>query len=241
MMTALSAQLCQRALFLAPDGAKACIERADFMMAVALDPPDFRTVSGFRKRHLQALADLSVQVLKLAEAAGPVKPGHVALDGTKIKANASKHKAMSYERMRKREAELKAGVDRWLAAAGAADAEEDKAPGRDKRGDEMPGWAAGKQKRLARIAGAKAALEAEAKAAAGAEAKAQQEAEGKRKAEGRKKNGKTPKPKSGKPKPRPSATSPVPIAGFSPKTASFRAITRRLPSTAKRKSSRPAG
>lgn len=67
-----------------------------------------------------------MQVLKLAEKAGLVKLGHVALDGTKIKANASKHKAMSYERMKKREAELQAEVDRWLVAAEAADAEEDK-------------------------------------------------------------------------------------------------------------------
>src|SRR3954453_16495409 len=78
--------------------ARASVE-ADFMMIVAGDPPDFRTISEFRRRHLKALAALFVQVLKLAERAGLVKLGHVALDGTKIKANASKHKAMSYERM----------------------------------------------------------------------------------------------------------------------------------------------
>ena len=94
-----------------------------------------------------------------------MKLGHVALDGTKIKANASKHKAMSYARMKKREAELQAEVDRWLAAAEAADAEEDKLHG-NKRGDEMPEWVADKQKRIARIGEAKAELEAEAKAAA---------------------------------------------------------------------------
>ena len=81
-------------------------------MIVALDPPDFRTISDFRKRHLKALGALFLQVLKLCETAGLVKLGHVALDGTKIKANASKHKAMSYERMQKREAELKAEVAR---------------------------------------------------------------------------------------------------------------------------------
>lgn len=97
--------------------AKAAVERADFMMIVAGDPPDFRTISEFRRRHLKALADLFVQVLKLAEKAGLVKLGHVALDGTKIKANASKHKAMSYDRMKRREAELEAEVDRWLKAA----------------------------------------------------------------------------------------------------------------------------
>jgi transposase len=105
--------------------AKACTERADFMMIVAGDAPDFRTVSEFRKRHLKALAQLFVQVLELCEAAGLAKLGHVAFDGTKIKTNASKHKAMSYARMKQREAELQAEVDRWLAAAEAADAEED--------------------------------------------------------------------------------------------------------------------
>jgi hypothetical protein len=78
-----------------------------------------------------------------------VRLGHVALDGTKIKANASKHKAMGYERMKKREAELQAEVDGWLKAAEAADAAEDKAFGADKRGDEMPDWVADKQARLA--------------------------------------------------------------------------------------------
>src|SRR5258706_8365708 len=121
--------------------AKACRERNDFVMIVALDPPDFRTISDFRKRHLKALGALFLQVLKLCETAGLVKLGHVALDGTKIKANASKHKAMSYERMKKREAELKAEVARMLAAAEAADSEEDETLGKDKRGDEMPDWA----------------------------------------------------------------------------------------------------
>jgi hypothetical protein len=140
-----------------------------------------------------------VQVLRLAETAGLVKLGHVALDGTKIKANASKHKAMSYERMKKREAELQAEVDSWLAAAEAADAEEDEAFGKDKRGDELPEWVCDKERRLAKIREAKAALEAEAKAAAEEEARRRAEAERKRIAQGRKKNGKTPKPPSDKP------------------------------------------
>ena len=181
--------------------AKAAEERADFMMIVAGDPPDFRTISEFRKRHLTALAGLFVQVLRLAEKAGLVKLGHVALDGTKIKANASKHKAMSYERMKKRKAELQAEVDRWLAAADAADAEEDELHG-TKRGDEMPGWVADKSKRLAKIREAKAALEAEAKAVAQEEARRRAEAEEQRKAEGRRKNGKTPAPPSGEPDPK---------------------------------------
>src|SRR5271163_3869489 len=167
--------------------AKACRERVDFMSLVGLDPPDFRTISDFRKRHLQALAGLFGQVLKLCEQAGFVKLGHVALDGTKIKANASKHKAMSYERMEKRAAELEAEVDRWLSAAEAADAEEDRAFGRDKSGEELPKWVADKKKRAEKIRAAKAELEAEAKAAAAAKAKAQAEAEERRHAEGRKK------------------------------------------------------
>ena len=149
--------------------AKACIERVDFMAIVALDAPDFRTISEFRRRHLAALSALFVQVLKLCERTGLVKLGHVALDGTKIKANASKHKAMSYQHMRKREVELQAEVDGWLKAAEATDAAEDKAFGADKRGDEMPDWVADKQARLAKIREAKAELEAEAKAQAAAE------------------------------------------------------------------------
>lgn len=132
-------------------------------------------------------------MLKLAEKAGLVKLGHVALDGTKIKANASKHKAMSYDRMKKREAELAAEVDRWLKAAEAADAEEDKLYG-EKRGDEMPDWVADKQKRLQKIRAARAELEAEAQAAAEEEMRRRAEAEQKRIAEGRKKNGRTPAP-----------------------------------------------
>ena len=199
MMTALLLHAYASGLYSSRRIAKACRERADFMMIVAHDPPDFRTISEFRKGHLKALAGLFLQVLKLAEAAGLVKLGHVALDGTKIKANASKHKAMSYERLKKREAELQAEVDRWLAAAEAADAEEDKAFGKDKRGDEMPAWIADKEKRLAKIREAKAALEAEAKTAAEAKVKAEQEAQEKRQAEGRKKGGKKPKPPSGEP------------------------------------------
>ena len=193
MMTALLLHGYASGIYSSRRIAKAAEERADFMMIVAGDVPDFRTISEFRKRHLKALASLFVQVLKLAEKAGLVKLGHVALDGTKIKANASKHKAMSYERMKKREAELQAEVDRWLAAAAAADAQEDAVHGA-RRGDEMPDWVADKQKRLENIRAAKAELEAEAKAAAEEETRRRVAAEEKRKAEGRKKNGKTPAP-----------------------------------------------
>jgi hypothetical protein len=147
------------------------------------------------KRHLEQLAGLFVQVLKLAEKAGLVRLGHVALDGTKIKANASKHKAMSYRHMKKRQAELQAEVDRWLAAAEAADAEDDRLHG-NKRGDELPGWVADKQKRIAKIAEAKAELEAEAKAAAEEERRIEAEKQKSREANGRKKTGKPAAPPS---------------------------------------------
>jgi transposase len=198
MMTALLLHGYASGIYSSRRIARAAVERADFMMIVAGDPPDFRTISEFRRRHLSALAALFVQVLKLAEKAGLVKLGHVALDGTKLKANASKHKAMSYERMKKREAELAAEVDRWLKAAEAADAEEDKLYG-SKRGDEMPDWVADKQKRLETIRQAKAELEAEAKAAAEEEMRRREQTEEKRKVEGQKKTGRTPAPPNQEP------------------------------------------
>ena len=130
--------------------AKACEERVDFMAVTAMRKPDFRTVSDFRKRHLGALSGLFAQVPRLCRRAGLVKLGHVALDGTKIKANASKHKAMSYGRMVKAEARLEGEIASWFAQAAAADAAEDRELGREARGDEMPGWVAHKEKRLAR-------------------------------------------------------------------------------------------
>lgn len=189
MMTALLLNAYASGVYGSRRIAKASRERADFMMIVAGDPPDFRTISEFRRRHLEGLAALFVQVLRLAERAGLVKLGHVSLDGTKIKANASKHKAMSYAYMKKREAELKAEVDRWLEAAEAADQKEDKLYG-ERRGDELPAWVADKQKRLAKIRQAKAELQAEAKAAAEAEIEARAEAQKQREAAGRKPGGK---------------------------------------------------
>lgn len=134
------------------------------MMAVTgLNQPDFRTISDFRKRHLPALQQLFVQVLRLCQAAGLVKLGHVAVDGTKLRANASKHKAMSYKHMVSQEPKLAAEVASWLDQADAADAAEDAQHGAG-RGDETPAWMADKQRRLERIRAAKAQLEAEAKA-----------------------------------------------------------------------------
>jgi transposase len=126
--------------------------------------PDHSSVSEFRRVHLNALADLFVQVLRLCQAAGMVKLGHVSLDGTKVKANASKHKAMSYERMQKDEQRLKEKVADLLKQAERADAEEDAAHGKHKRGDELPEDLRRAKDRLARIEQLKAALEAEARA-----------------------------------------------------------------------------
>ncbi len=198
LMTALLLHGYARGLYSSRRIAQAAVERTDFMMIAAGDPPDFRTISGFRRRNLKALAALFVQVLRLAEKAGLVKLGHVALDGTKVKANASKHKAMSYERMKKREAELKAEVDGWLEAAEAADREEGERYG-ERRGDELPDWVADKQKRLEKIRQAKAELEAETRAAAEAEMKARAAAHEQRQAAGVKKPGKPPAPPKGEP------------------------------------------
>ena len=148
--------------------ARGCEERLDFQAVTALNRPDFRTISEFRRRHLTALGGLFVQVLALCQRAGLVGLGHVAVDGTKLRANASKHKAMSFERMVKAEDELAAEVANWLDKAGEVDASEDAEHGPDQRGDETPDWMADKKQRLARIRAARAALEAEAKAAAAA-------------------------------------------------------------------------
>src|SRR6266436_666190 len=156
MMTALLLYSYCSGVYSSRRIAKGCRERTDFLLIVALDPPDFRTVSEFRRRHLAALSGLFTQVLRLCEKAGLVKLGHVALDGTKIQANASKHKAMSYRRMREAEAKLAAEVAAWFARAAAADAEEDRAHGPDRRGDEMPAWVVNKQARLERLRAAKA-------------------------------------------------------------------------------------
>ena len=137
-----------------------------FRVLAANNTPDFRTVADFRKDHLAALAGLFLQVLELCRQAGLVKLGHVALDSTKVRANASKHKAMSYGRMKEKEAQLAAEVDELLRRAEGMDEEEDRRYGRDRRGDELPEELSFREGRLLRIREAKAALEAEAQAAA---------------------------------------------------------------------------
>jgi transposase len=132
----------------------------------AENQPDFRTISDFRKRHSAALAGLFTQVLRLCRRAGLVKLGQVAIDGTKVKANASKHKAMSYGRMGEKEAALQAEIAELLRRADRADRDEDARYGPDRRGDELPAELARRESRLKKIRDAKAALEAEARAQA---------------------------------------------------------------------------
>jgi len=163
MMVALLLYAYSRGAYSSRKIAQACEERVDFMAVTAMNRPDHRTIARFRRRHLKALGDLFVQVLKLCRATGLVKLGHVALDGTKIQANASVHKAMSYGRMREAEKRLKAEVAAWFSRAEATDVEEDRVHGADRRGDEMPDWVAQKAQRVERIRAAKAVLEAEAK------------------------------------------------------------------------------
>jgi transposase len=165
MMTALLLYAYTQGVYSSRRIAKGCEERVDFMAVTGMSRPDFRTISDFRKRHLAALSGLFVQVLQLCRTAGLAKLGHVAIDGTKIKANASKHKAMSYGRMKQAEPKLAAEVAGWLKRAAASDAAEDREHGAERRGDEMPDWVANKQKRLAKIREAKAALEAAARGA----------------------------------------------------------------------------
>jgi transposase len=145
---------------------------------VGEDFPDFRTISDFRKIHLTRLETLFVEVLKLCALAGLAKVGTIALDGTKVKANASRYKAMSYDRMKTEEARLKQEIAKLLADAEAADQAEDIAHGPDRHGDELPAELARRHSRLAKIQQAKKLLEERARIEAAEEA-ARRQAEGK--------------------------------------------------------------
>lgn len=143
---------------------RACVEDVAFRVLAAGQSPDFRTVADFRARHLKALEDFFGQVVHPCRQAGLVKLGHVAVDGTKVKANASKHKAMSYARMKKEEERLQGEIRRWFEECEATDAAEDELYGPDKTGDELPEALADPKRRLQAIQETKAALEAEAQA-----------------------------------------------------------------------------
>jgi transposase len=156
---------------------KRLLEDVAFRILAADNQPDFRTISDFRKIHYKALEDLFQQVLRLAMKAGAIKLGRVALDGSKVKANASKHKAMSYGRMKQEEQALKEEVRKLLAQAKAADEEEDKRYGKDKSGDELPEELSRRETRLKRIREAKRALEQKAQEEAKDNSKDEEEAE----------------------------------------------------------------
>lgn len=143
-------------------------EDVAFRVLAAGNEPDFRTVADFRKRHLTALQGFFEQVLRLAREMGAPRVGRVALDGSKVKANASKHKAMSYGRLRDKQKQLRDEVTQLLAQAEAADAADDAAYGPDQRGDELPAELQRRESRLKRIREAKRALEARAKEEAAA-------------------------------------------------------------------------
>jgi transposase len=155
---------------------KACWEDAAFRVLTGNQQPDHSRVSDFRRRHLDALAGLFIQVLRLCQKAGLVSLGTVALDGTKVKANASKHKAMSHERMLKSERQLEAEMRALLRKAEIIDAQEDGQYGKGNRGDELPVELQRRSSRLEWIRKAKAELEAEAAAAKARQRQEQAEA-----------------------------------------------------------------
>ena len=159
--------------------------------------PDHATIAEFRKRHLDALSGLFTQALLLCAEAGLVKLGHVAIDGTKIKANASKHKAMSYKRMNETEARLKQEIDGLLAGAEKIDAAEDAQLGKDRQGDELPDELQRRESRLKKTQEAKAALEKAAREQAEQERSETEQKLAEREEEeqrtGRKKRGRKPK------------------------------------------------
>jgi len=155
-----------------------CNDDVAFRWLAANETPDYRSIARFRRRHLSATRELFRQVLNLCGRAGLVKLGRVALDGTKIRASASRHKAMSYDHMGRRADELAREVDAILAEAEAIDLAEDAEFGEDRRGDEVPPEIATKEGRIKAILAAKAAIEAEARDKAAAEARAKAESAG---------------------------------------------------------------
>jgi Transposase DDE domain/Transposase domain (DUF772) len=173
--------------------ALACERNLAFIAIVGPERPDFRTISDFRKLHLEAFKDVFVQVVRLAAAAGLVKLGNVATDGTKIQGNASRHKAMSYGYMQKEMERLREDIEALVTRAYQQDEADEAALG-SRRGDELPAELARREERLARIEAAMRRLEAQAKAEAVAERQRRAEAEAERQRTGRKRRGKAPAP-----------------------------------------------
>jgi transposase len=171
----------------------ACERNLAFLAIVGEARPDFRTISLFRKTHLDAFADVFVQVLRLAKAAGLVRLGTVAVDGTKVQGNASRHKAMSYGYMTQEVERLRAQIAELLQQAQDVDAQDDAALG-TRRGDELPEELRRRQDRLATIEAAMKRLEAEARAEADAERQRRDQAEAQRQRTGTKRRGRPPGP-----------------------------------------------
>ena len=149
---------------------RACVDVVAFRWLAGQQAPDFRSIGRFRQRHLAALGNVFLQALELCRAAGMVSLGRVALDGTKVRANASRRKAMSYARLTEKQRILAAEVSDMLADAQSVDADEDARFGPDKRGDELPPELADRQSRLAKMAAARKQLEDDAAAKARKEA-----------------------------------------------------------------------
>ena len=145
---------------------RACYEDLAFRVLTGNQQPDHSRISEFRRRNLDALKELFVQILRLCQKAGMVSLGHVALDGTKVQANASKRKAMSHERMLRAEKELEKEINALMRRAEILDAQEDKRYGKGKLGSELPDELRRRQDRLARIRQARKEMEAETAAAA---------------------------------------------------------------------------
>ncbi|GAC1459409.1 MAG: hypothetical protein PVSMB10_17000 [Pseudarthrobacter sp.] len=173
--------------------ASACERNLAFRAIVGDDPPDFRTISDFRKIHREAIRPLFIEVLRVAGEMGLVKLGNLATDGSKLGANAARHKAMSYGYMGKEIQRLQAEIDELLQRAERVDAEQDAELG-SRRGDELPEEWARRAERLAKIRTAQARLEAAAQAKAVEEQQRRDEAQAQREAEGRRRRGKMPAP-----------------------------------------------
>ena len=190
MMVALLLYAYTQGIYSSRKIARACENRLDFMAVTGMEKPAHRTICLFRTQHAEALADLFKQVVRLCDRAGLIKLGHVALDGSKVRANASKHKGGNYKRLSREEESLSRDVEDWFRNAAELDAAEDEEYGQDRRGDELPDWVKNKQKRLEKIQEAKKSLEDEAK----------QEAAQKKEAAPKLRGGRKPKTPPGVPK-----------------------------------------
>src|SRR5438270_5578663 len=193
MMVCLLRYACCVGVFSSRKMALACERNLAFMAIVGQERPDFRTISDFRKLHLEAFKDVFVQVVRLAAEAGLVQLGNVSTDGTKIQGNASRHKAMSYGYMKKAVERLREDIEALVTQAHQQDESDDAALG-SRRGDELPAELARREDRLAKIEAAMRRLEAQAKAEADAERQRRAAAEAERQRTGKTRRGKAPQP-----------------------------------------------